>query len=95
MKIKYNKSTLLKIEQLFKDLDYTIRYEKGQFQSGYCIIHQKKIVVINKFFDIKGRIENLMDILNDITYGLDPIPESFQDFTKILQKRPETETEAS
>jgi len=95
MKIKYNKSTLLKIEQLFKDLDYTIRYEKGQFQSGYCIIHQKKIVVINKFFDIKGRIENLMDILNDITYGLDPIPESLQDFTEILQKRPETETEAS
>jgi len=94
MKIKYNKSTLLKIEQLFTDLDYTIRYEKGQFQSGYCIIHQKKIVVINKFFDIKGRIENLLDILNDITYGVDPLPESFQDFSEILQKRSESETEA-
>ncbi len=80
MKIKYNKPTLTKIEQLFKDLEYTIRYEKGQFKSGYCIIYQKKIVVVNKFFDTKGRIESLLDILNEISSALDNIPESMHEF---------------
>lgn len=89
MKIKYNKATLLKIEQLFKDLEYTIRYEKGQFQSGYCLIHQKKIAVINKFFDTKGRIESLLDILNEITYGMDTLPESFSEFSALIEARTE------
>lgn len=80
MKIKYNKATLSKIEQLFKDLDYKIRYEKGQFKSGYCVIHQKKIAVINKFFDTKGRIESLLDILNEISYSMDDIPEALYEF---------------
>ena len=66
MSIKYNKSTLNNLEQIFKESEYSIRYEKGQFRSGYCIIHNKKIIIINKFFDTKGRIENLLDILSDV-----------------------------
>ena len=85
MKIKYNKPTLSKLEQLFKDLDYTVRYEKGQFKSGYCLIHQKKIAVINKFFDTKGRIESLLDILNDITYSKEDLPESLIMFVEGLE----------
>lgn len=75
MKIKYNKPTLAKLEKLFKDLGYTIRYEKGQFKSGYCLIYQKKIVVINKFLDTKGRIESFLDILNEISFGAEALPE--------------------
>lgn len=66
MKLKYTKTTLTKIEQIFKESDYTIRYEKGQFKSGYCLIYQKKIIVINKFFDAKGRIESLLDIFSQV-----------------------------
>lgn len=95
MKIKYNKPTLAKLEQLFKDLDYTIRYEKGQFKSGYCLIHQKKIVVINKFFDTKGRIESLLDILNDISYGLESYPDSFEDFAAYIGKKEESAVSGS
>lgn len=84
MKIKYNKPTLAKLEQLFKSLDYTIRYEKGQFKSGYCIIYQKKIIVINKFFDVKGRIESLIDILNEISFSMEEIPEAIREFASDL-----------
>jgi hypothetical protein len=42
---------------------YTVRYEKGSFNSGYCIVESKKIVVINRFYDIEGRINILLDIL--------------------------------
>ncbi len=86
MKIKYNKPTLTKLEQLFKEIDYTIRYEKGQFKSGYCIIHQRNIVVINKFFDTKGRIESLLDMLNEITFGQEELPESLHEFVNHSEK---------
>ena len=64
--VKYTKSNLRKLEQLFKEQEYTIRYEKGNFQSGYCIVQSKKIVVINKFFDTEARINCMLDILSTI-----------------------------
>jgi len=66
MSVKYNKSTLNNLEQIFKESEYSIRYEKGHFKSGFCLIHQRKIIIINKFFDIKGRIESLLDILMQV-----------------------------
>lgn len=63
---KYTKPTLQKIEQIFKELDYTVRYEKGTFNSGYCIVENNKVVVINRFFDTDGRVAILLDILDII-----------------------------
>jgi hypothetical protein len=64
--MKFTKSTLQKVENIFKELGYAVRYEKGNFQSGYCILDQKKVVVINKFFDTEGRINTLLDILSTL-----------------------------
>ncbi len=61
--IKPTKHNLKKLEDLFTTLEYDIRYEKGNFQSGYCIVQDKKVAVINKFFDTEGRIGCLLDIL--------------------------------
>ena len=36
--MNYTKHTLQKIEDLFKELDYAVRYEKGSFHSGYCLV---------------------------------------------------------
>lgn len=62
--LKSSKSNLAKTEELFKEIGYVIRYEKGHFQSGYCIVEDKKIVVINKFYDTAGRVDVLLDILS-------------------------------
>lgn len=64
--LKPTKSTLQKIESIFHDLDYIVRYERGNFNSGYCIVEDKKIAVINRFFDTEGRINCLLDILSNI-----------------------------
>ena len=64
--VKYTKSNLQKLELLFKEQEYTIRYEKGKFQSGYCVVQARKIAVINKFFDTEARINCLLDILSTI-----------------------------
>ena len=73
MTIKHNKSTLKKLEEIFSAADFKIRYEKGHFQSGYCILHDKKIIVVNKFFKLKGRIDSLLDILHNVEIAQDKL----------------------
>jgi len=64
--IKHTKPTLQKVEQIFKELEYVVRYEKGNFNSGYCIVENKRVVVVNRFFDTDGRVNVLIDILSVI-----------------------------
>jgi hypothetical protein len=61
--MKYTQHTLDKLEELLQELEYVVRYERGTFQSGYCILEQKKVVVLNKFLQLEGRINTLMDII--------------------------------
>ena len=67
MSFKYTPATLRKLEQLFDEARYTIRYEKGNFNSGYCILEERRVVVINRFLPIEGRINALIEILPSIT----------------------------
>lgn len=64
---KYTKNTLKKIEEIFKTQGYTVRYEKGSFTSGYCLVEERKIAIINRFYDTEGRINTLLDILSTAT----------------------------
>jgi len=86
---KHNKPTLQKLEQLFRQLDYTVRYEKGTFNSGYCIVDASKIVVINKFFNTDSRVTVLLDILNDILEDDQLLPEKSRLFYRNLLKNQE------
>ncbi|MDQ3141004.1 MAG: hypothetical protein M3Q56_02030 [Bacteroidota bacterium] len=61
--MKYTRANLKKIEILCEDLGYKVRYEQGHFQSGYCRVEHKKILVINKFFDIEGRMNCLQELI--------------------------------
>jgi len=61
--MKYTQTTLDKLEKLVEGTGYVIRYERGTFQSGYCILEQKKVVVLNKFLQTEGRINTLIDLI--------------------------------
>lgn len=63
MSFKYTPNTLKKLEQLYEEAHYVIRYEKGNFNSGYCVLEDKRVAVINKFLSIEGRINSLIEIL--------------------------------
>jgi hypothetical protein len=84
--LKPTKATLHKIESIFQDLEYTIRYEKGNFNAGYCIVEDRKIVVINRFFDTEGRINCLLDILSSIKIVIDNLSEESLSHLKSIQK---------
>ena len=61
--MKYTQTTLDKIEKVLDEAEYIVRYERGTFQSGYCILEQRKVVVLNKFLAMEGRINTLIDII--------------------------------
>lgn len=61
--MKYTQSTLDKLEDIPKEAGYVLRYERGTFQSGYCILEEKKVVVLNKFLQTEGRINTLLELI--------------------------------
>ena len=64
--IKYTNQFLTKLEDLVAESDYILRYEKGNFKSGYCLLKEQKIMIVNKFFTMEGKINALLDILKII-----------------------------
>ncbi len=84
--IKYTKHNLNRLEDIFKELQITIRYEKGNFQSGYCIVSGKNIVIVNKFFDVEARINTLLEILEDGDIATDSLMEEHQDWLSKFRK---------
>jgi hypothetical protein len=64
--MKYNKSGLQKLEDLLEKTGYKVRYEKGNFNSGYCIVESNKIIVVNKFYNVEGRVMALLEILSNL-----------------------------
>jgi len=70
--MKYTQTTLEKLEKILDEAGYVVRYERGTFQSGYCILEEKKVVVLNKFLQLEGRLNTLLDIIPqlNITTGL-------------------------
>ena len=89
MLMRYTQTTLKKLEELFGELDYTVRYEKGSFQSGYCLVEQRRIAVVNKFFDTEARINCLLDILSKLDFEADTLSEKSKELIGKWQKNRE------
>lgn len=85
--MKYNQGTLNKIEKVLDEGEYIVRYERGTFQSGYCILEAKKVVVLNKFLSVEGRINTLIDLLPQLKINIDHLThESQKIYEDILKK---------
>ena len=61
--MKYTQTTLDKLETVLEETGYVLRYERGNFQSGYCILEARKVVVLNKFLQTEGRINTMLDLI--------------------------------
>lgn len=88
MSFKYTPNTLKKLEQLFEEARYIIRYEKGNFNSGYCVLEDKRVAVINKFLSIEGRINALIEILPSISVNEEELSGEMQKWYKQLREQP-------
>lgn len=60
--LKYTKSYLSKLEDLVTEGGYLVRYERGNFKSGYCILKDHKMVLINNFLPLEGRVNCMFEL---------------------------------
>lgn len=66
MELKYTRPFLSKLEDIFAESDFVLRYEKGNFKAGYCLLKDMKVAVVNKYYSLEGKINCLYDILRTI-----------------------------
>ncbi len=94
--MKYTQSTLDKLEAIPEQAGYILRYERGTFQSGYCILEARKVVVLNKFLQIEGRINTLMDLIPQLEIDIDLLTDEAQrQYLVIMQKFANSESTTS
>ena len=93
--MKYTQSTLEKFEKIVQEAGYVIRYERGTFQSGYCILEQKKVVVLNKFLQTEGRINTLIDLIPQLDIQPDTLSEESKKIYSDISSNVETKESRS
>lgn len=76
-----------KIEQLLLDLGYKVRYEKGNFKTGACVIQNTKVIVVNKFSSLEIKINSLIQLLREFEVTKDMLDEKQWTFYKTLTKK--------
>jgi hypothetical protein len=85
--MKYTQNTLDKIEKILDEAEYIIRYERGNFQSGYCILEERKVIVLNKFLQMEGRINTLLDIIPQLNITSETLtPEAKKMYEETMAK---------
>ena len=66
MALSYTQHTLEKLELLLKALQYKVRYEKGNFKTGSCILEHSRVIVVNKFSNLESKILALAELLQTL-----------------------------
>jgi len=85
--MKYTQSTLNKLEDILGESDYVVRYERGTFQSGWCLLESRRVVVLNKFLNVEGRINTLMELIPQLDIQFDKLTlESQKLYEEVVKK---------
>ena len=75
-----------KLTSIVHETEYTLRYERGTFQSGWCLLESKRIIVLNKFLDIEGRINTLTDLIPQLPVDFDKLTLESQKLYETITK---------
>lgn len=85
--MKYTQSTLNKLEDILGESNYVVRYERGTFQSGWCLLESRRVVVLNKFLNVEGRINTLMELIPQLDIQFDKLTlESQKLYEEVVKK---------
>jgi hypothetical protein len=63
MIFSYTQHTLDKLEILLKSLGFKLRYERGNFKTGSCLLENSRIIIVNKYSNLESKINALADLL--------------------------------
>lgn len=88
---RYTSHYLSRLEDLIAESDYILRYEKGNFKSGYCVLHEQRIIVVNKFYTTEGKINTLIEILRTVPLATEKFSEAnLKLYKEVTAKAPTT-----
>jgi hypothetical protein len=88
--MKLTQSSLDKLADILEESGYVVRYERGTFQSGWCLLEARKVVVLNKFLDVEGRINTLLDLIPQVAIDFDKLTHESQKLYEEVVKKSET-----
>lgn len=58
--------SLEKLETLLKCAGYRVRFEKGNFKTGACLLQSSQVIVINKFSNLENKILAINELLRQL-----------------------------
>ncbi|HVS94335.1 MAG TPA: hypothetical protein VHB54_20750 [Mucilaginibacter sp.] len=67
--------TLEKLEMLLRTAGYKVRYEKGNFKTGACMLLSSKVVVVNKFSNLESKIIALTELIRELDIDISLLDE--------------------
>jgi hypothetical protein len=89
--MKLTQTTLDKLEDILGESEFVVRYERGNFQSGWCLLEAKRIVVLNKFLNLEARINTLLELIPVLDIQFDKLTHESQKLYTEVQKLSLTE----
>lgn len=84
--ITFTQHNLGKLEDLLSDFGYKVRYEKGSFRTGACLIQNTRVILVNKFSNLEVRIQSLVSLIQEIEVDVSILDDKKKDFYKTIKK---------
>jgi len=78
--------TLEKLEMLLRSAGYRVRYEKGNFKTGACMLLSSKIVVVNKFSNLESKIQAIAELIRELEFDLKLLDEKQVAFVQQIKQ---------
>jgi hypothetical protein len=88
MKIKEKEfeRLLMDLKSIAQEMGAKVRFERGDFKGGYCIVKESKIIVINKLSSLQRKVITLAAALKEL--GVDDIylPPKLREFIEEMDE---------
>ena len=78
--------TLEKLEILLRTAGYRVRYEKGNFKTGACLLQNSKMVVVNKFAGLESKILAIAELARTLEMDYELLDEKQAAFLHQLKQ---------
>lgn len=84
--IAITQHNLGKLEELLAEFGYRVRYEKGSFRTGACVLQHTKVIMVNKFSNLEVRVQSLIQLLREMDVDISRLDDKKKEFYKAIRK---------
>jgi hypothetical protein len=74
--MRISKNTQEKLQDILKAQGFVVRFERGDFRGGYCVVMEQQMIIINKFHPLESKINALLEIIRDVEIDLEKLTEA-------------------